>query len=385
MSKTNSWLCTYAVAQLGKPYKMGSAGKFIKSTQKTLQQYKHAYSKSAHTNPNYNSSVKTHDCSGLIVGALTCKGVNKKPTLSSPVYHGASSMWKYNCENRHESMSGFDKIPGRIVFVKNKGKTKAKHPYSHVGIYVGTFKDSTGTHKDAVIEAMGRKFGVVYSGLKKWDAWAQLKCCKVDTSVGQVFTNTGSSGTGNPQSLINVKQIDPYIVTIPPVKMDLDYSNYKKHHVAAMMFNAGNLFDNRHQKKTYKNPYLDSQVKQCTEINLPFALYADVRAHNEIEADAECRALYYILDEHPPKLGLWLYLETSQNKAMNDKIIAIYYKYIEKWGLKARCGIYIQISRLSSISWDSWQNKFYLWGIDTSIDLKKVDGKLLQPSMFEVK
>lgn len=384
MSKTNSWLCTYAVAQLGKPYKMGSAGAFKKSTQKTLKQYKHAYSKSAHDNPNYNSSVKTHDCSGLIVGALTCKGVNKKPTLSSPVYHGASSMWKYNCENRHESMSGFDKIPGRIVFIKNKGKTKAKHPYSHVGIYVGTFTDSTGTHKDAVVEAMGRKFGVVYSGLSKWDAWAQLKCCKVNTKVGQVFTSTGSS-SGSSAVTIKVKAIDPYAVVIGAVKVDTDFKKLKDADVAFMMFNAGSLFDSSHKKKTYKNPYLDNHITRCMEVNLPFALYADVRAHSEIEADAECRALYYILAEHSPKLGIWLHMDTNQSLAVNDKIIAVYYKYIQQWGLQSRCGFYMPISKLNTISWSSYQDKFYLWGIDTSLDLKKVSGKLLQPSMFEVK
>lgn len=385
MSKTNSWLCTYAVAQLGKPYKMGSAGAFKKSTQKTLQQYKHAYSKSAHSNPNYNNSVKTHDCSGLIVGALTCTGVNKKPTKSSPVYHGASSMWKNNCENRHESMSGFDKIPGRIVFIKNKGKTKNKHPYSHVGIYVGTFTDSTGTHKDAVVEAMGRKFGVVYSGLSKWDAWAQLKCCKVDTKVGQVFTSTGSSGSGGSAVTIKVKAIDPYAVVIGAVKVDTDFKKLKDADVAFMMFNAGSLFDSSHKKKTYKNPYLDNHITRCMEVNLPFALYADVRAHSEIEADAECRALYYILAEHSPKLGIWLHMDTNQSLAVNDKIIAVYYKYIQQWGLQSRCGFYMPISKLATISWSSYQDKFYLWGIDTSLDLKKVSGKLLQPSMFEVK
>lgn len=386
MAKTNSWLCTYAVAQLGRPYKMGSAGKKIKSTQSTLKQYKHEFSSKAHNNPNYGEKVKTHDCSGLIVGALTCTGINKSPTKSSPVNHGASSMWKSDCTNKHTDMSGFDKIPGRIVFVKNTGKTKNKHPYSHVGIYVGTFKDEYGTHKDAVIEAMGRKYGVVYSGLKKWDAWAQLSCCKVDTSVGQVFTcSGGSGGSGNPQALIKVSKIDPYIAIIGPISLSVSYADLKKHKVSAMMFNAGSLYDIQHKKKTYINPFLAKQVKECMEANMPFALYADVKAHNVIEADAECRALYYILDLYPPKFGIWLKMDTGQNLATNDKIINVYYKYITEWGLKGRCGIYIEISKLSTISWSSFQDKFYLLGVDKSIDYKKVEGKLLQPSMFEVK
>ena len=78
-------------------------------------------------------------------------------------------------------------------------------------------------------------------------------------------------------------------------------------------------------------------------------------------------------------------MDTNQSLAVNDKIIAVYYKYIQQWGLQSRCGFYMPISKLGTISWSSYQDKFYLWGIDTSLDLKKVSGKLLQPSMFEVK
>ena len=384
MSKTNSWLCTYAVAQLGRPYKMGSVGGKITSSQKTLQQKNHQATNKGYTNPNYNESVKTHDCSGLIVGALTCKGVNKSPDKklkkTCPVIHGASSMWNYNCKNRHQDMDNFDYVPGRVVFLKNP--PGSKHPFHHVGIFVGTINDSSGTHKNMVVEAKGRKWGVVFSKVDKWDAWAQLSCCSEDTTVGQVFTYGGGV---DPQSLIKVSAIDPYLAIIGPIASDVDYAELRKFKVSAMMFNAGSLYNIQHKKKTYINPFLDSQVTKCLEANMPFALYADVKAHNEIEADAECKALYYILDLYPPKFGIWLKMDTGQGVSMNDKIINVYYKYITEWGLKGRCGIYIDIAKLSTISWSSFQDKFYLLGIDKSIDYKKVEGKLLQPSMFEVK
>ena len=388
MANSNKWLCIYAVAQLGRPYKMGDSGAFRKSTQKTLKQHNHQYSSKAYDNPNYNQEVKTHDCSGLIVGALRCTSVNGKFKKKSPVAHGASSQFKA-CKNQHTSMSGFDHIPGRLVFIKNTKKDKNKYPYSHVGIYVGTIKDNNGTHKDVVVEAMGRDYGVVFSKLSKWDAWGQLKCCSEDTTKDMVFSSSGSSGGGGGSGgnavTLKVSAIDPYIASIGPIKTNFDYSVLKKNKVAAMMFNAGSLFDIQHKKKTYKNPFLDEQVKKCEEQNMPFALYADVKAHNVVEADAECRALYYILDLHPPKLGIWLKMDTGQSVGTNDAIIEVYYKYIEKWGLKSRCGIYIDISKLSTISWDKFQDRFYLWGIDKKIDFKTVEKKLLQPSMFEVK
>lgn len=387
MSKTNSWLCTYAVAQLGKPYKLGTHGAFRKCTQKKYRQSKHKATgeNDWHTNPYYDKEVKYHDCAGLVLGALMCSGVNSKPKGNPPIASGASSMWANNCKNRHTTMLGFDKVPGRLVFTQNKKANKNKYPYSHVGIYVGTFTDSTGTHKNAVIEAMGKDFGVVYSSASssRWDAWAQLSICKEDTSVGQVFTATG--GGVDPQSLINVKNIDPYAVTIGPAQTNVDFAKLKQHKVAIVMLNAGSLFDASHKKKTYINPNLDSQVLGCMSANLPFALYADVRSHNEIEADAECNALYYVLARHSPPLGIWLRLDTQQSVATNNKIINIYYKYIEKWGLVDRCGFYMDISKLANFTWGDYQEKFYLWGIDTNIDFKKVEGKLLQPNMFEVK
>ncbi len=386
MSKTNSWLCTYAIAQLGKPYKLGTHGKFIKCTQKKYLQSKHKATgeNDWHTNPYYGKDVKYHDCAGLVLGALMCSGVNSKPKGNPPIASGASSMWANNCKNKHTTMLGFDKVPGRLVFVFNTKSNKNKYPYSHVGIYVGTFTDSTGTHKDAVIEAANKRTGVVYSKVtaSKWGAWAQLSVCKEDTTEGQVFVNT--SGVLNPQSLIKVNAIDPYIATIGPTNVSVDYKKLKDYKVSAVMFNAGSLFDAGHKQKIYKNPYLDSQVKKCEEANLPYALYADVRAKNEIEADAECRALYYILATFSPKLGIWLHITADHGLATNDKIIDVYYKYIEKWGLKARCGIYIEKSKLSTISWSKYQDKFYLWAIDKMTDFKKVENKLLQPSMFEV-
>lgn len=385
MSKTNSWLCTYAIAQLGKPYKLNWHGAFAKCTQKKYRQSKHKLTgeNDWHKNPYYGENVKYHDCAGLALGALMCSGVNSSPKGNAPISSGASSIWANNCKNKHTSMSGFDKVPGRLVFVKNTKKNKNKYPYSHVGIYVGTFTDKNGTHTDAVIEALGKDFGVVYSKVtnSKWGAWAQISCCKEDTKVGQTFAVTN---TLNPQDLIKVDTFSPYVAIIHPTNTKIDYAKLKESKVSAMMFNAGSLYDLSHRKKTYKNPYLDSQVKGCTEANLPFALYADVRATSEIEADDECRSLYYIISEHPPKLGIWLHMVTGQGVTVNDKVINVYYKYIEKWGLKGKCGIYIDMKSLSTISWSSFQDKFNLLGIGRSLDLKKVENKLLQPSMFEV-
>ena len=378
MATKASKLCTYAIQQIGKPYWYGTAGqKASKSLYNSLKKshpkyYKWAYSDSV-------AGQKVHDCSGLISAVVS-------------VAHGATSQYRA-CSSRSSTKKNFPGIPGTLVFV-NDGSDK-----SHVGVYIGKLTTTDGKkYTDAVVEAKGHRWGVVVSRWSdaKWGSWGQLKSSKLtyDTTKGQSFVAGSSNAssptasvanTVNPQSIIKVNQIDPYIVTLGPAATVVDCQFLKKNGVAAAMIYAGALYDSSHKIKTYENPNLAKLASTCDKYNLPYALYVTVRAHTEIEADAECRALYYIISAYPPKFGLWLYIQTNKDQATNDKIIDVYYKYMQQWGLQDRCGIYIEISRLSSISWSKFQNKFYLWGIDKSIDFKKVEDKLLQPSMFEVK
>ena len=374
MATKASKLCSYVIKQIGKPYWYGTAGQ--KASETLYKQMKKSHPKYYKwTYSDKVEGIKVHDCSGLISAVVNVK-------------HGATSQYKA-CSTKSSTTKDFPGIPGTLVFKNDKDGGKY-----HVGVYIGNLTTADGKkHTNAVVEAMGHKWGVVVSSWPgSWDSWGQLKSSKLtyDTKKGQSFiaTKSGTSTSGgdvDPQSLIKVSAIDPYIATIPPIKESINYANLKKYRVSGMMFNAGSLYDSSHRKKTYQNPYLNSQIKRCMSANLSFALYADVKAHNEIEADAECRALYYTVSEYSPELGLWLYINTQRDQEMNDKIINVYYKYIELWGLKHRCGIYIEISRLSMISWSKFQDKFYLWGIDKSLDFKNVEGKLLQPSMFEVK
>ena len=188
------------------------------------------------------------------------------------------------------------------------------------------------------------------------------------------------------ENKIKLNQIDPYVAIIGPYKTSVDFGKLKSYGVSAMMFCAGGLYDASHKKKKqYKNPYLDDQVKRCLSAKMPYGLYAEVRAHNEIEADAECLALYYILADDPPKYGIWLRMLTgSKSKTVNDKILDRYYKYITTWGFRLKCGIYIEKDKLNTISWENYEDKFYLLAIDRMTNFKSVEDKLLKPEMFDI-
>ena len=384
MAKKASTLCSYVIKQIGKPYWFGTAGQVASSVLYKYMKKHHAkYYKASDFPKQYGKKV--HDCSGLIVAVL-----------GSSVKHGATSQYK-QCSSKSPNKKNFPAIPGTLVFVNANSSGSKK---SHVGVYIGNLTTSDGKkYTDAVVEAKGHKWGVIVSKWsdKKWNSWGLLKSslCNYNTTKGQAFiaakANTSTTTVANtasvdPRTLIKVDQISPYIATLGPSVKSADFSFLKKNDVVAIMLYGGALYDASHkEKKVYQNPNLASLAKSCTEANLPYAMYVDVRSRTVIEADAECRALYYVISEFPPKFGVWLHLDTKNSQGTNDKIIEIYYKYLQQWGLTDRCGIYIKISDLSTISWSKFQNKFYLWGIDKTLDFKKVEDKLLEPSMFEVK
>lgn len=384
MPQTNSWLCQYSICQLGRPYWYATSGQ-ISSESLYVNHVKPSIISALGSYALYNNyesqlGVKVHDCSGLIVGALTCDDVNGEPVSSSPVVHGATSQF-YACSPTSETMSDFPYIPGTLVFHTN-GEYK-----SHVGIYVGDFIDADGdSHSNAVVEAMGHNWGVTTTDISndKWDAWGQLECCTIDTKKGQKFDARSSNGLARGNITINTQNMRPFVATVTPnYSNKIDYDKIKAARISAMMFYAGELYDAGHNQHTYANPHLAKLVQDCNDNGMPYALYVNIRARTEIEADKECRTLYYVISRYAPKLGLWLSLQTNNSIQTNDAILKIYCRYLEQWGFKEKAGLYVTPQQLSRISWPSFQNTLYLWLID-AMDVNTVDDELLQPEMFEV-
>lgn len=386
-TRTNSWLCQYAICQIGKPYWYGTSGQisspeiFRDITTPAIEAHLGEYVLASYSNYMDQLNVKVHDCGGLVSGALTCESVGAAPTLTNPLNDPGAMFW-VDCTVKSYTMDDFPYIPGTLVFHTNDAGKK-----SHVGIYVGSFLDLNGeSHTNEVVEAKDHSSGVVTSSIDSstWDCWGQLDCCTIDTTTTTMFDARSASVATNTTVTLNAEAMTPFVATISPQdNPTLDYDKIKEARISAMAFFGGELFTGSHVKKTYINPYLENQIQQCNDAGMPYLLYVNVRSQTEIEADAECKALYYIVSHFPPKLGLWLCIKTTNSVEMNDKIIEVYYKYIEQWGLKSKCGFYLDKSQLSDISWTSFQDRFNLWLIDP-MDVTKVDNELLQPEMFEV-
>lgn len=386
--RRNSWLCNYAICQLGKPYWFNTSGE-ISSKELYRDQVEPAitsqlgsYSLGLYSDYTDQLGVKVHDCAGLIAGALTCESVGAAPTLTNPLNNQQSIFYADCTKKRSDDMDDFPYIPGTIVFHTNDAGSK-----THVGIYVGNFIDLDGdSHDNEVVEAMGHSYGVTTTKLSnsKWDSWGQLDCCTVDTSKGMTFDARSASLASGSAVQLHPEVTTPFVATIAPqYNPTLDYDKIKKARISAMSFFGGELFDSSHNKKIYVNPYLSNQVQQCNDAGMPYMLYVNVRAKTVIEADEECRTLYYVLAQFPPKLGIWLTLQTNNSIELNNSILEIYYKYIERWGFKAKCGFYLTPEQLAKFDWPKFQDRFSLWLISPK-NVSEVDDELLQPDMFEV-
>lgn len=185
------------------------------------------------------------------------------------------------------------------------------------------------------------------------------------------------------QSTIAVGNIKPYMITVTPGTLGVNYQRMRTFGVVGTMFWAGSRFDGRHSvRATYMNSSLKNQVAEANHDEMPYALYATVRANTEQEAKDECYWLYFVISKYPPKLGLWLELDLSGTPQSRQKVIDVYYKNILKWGLKDKCGFYATRDQLMRLGYKEYLDRFSVWLISPMDDLSSLDS-LLTPAIFK--
>lgn len=156
MTKTNTGLVEYALAQLGKPYWWGTFGQIASAgllVQKRTQ-YPDRYNTYG-DECKKQFGQKVHDCVGLIKGYLWCDTPDSEPIYKASQDVAVSGLFMVCPENG--SIDTMPDTPGVCVFMRDM---------SHVGVYIGG---------GYVVEATGHARGVVKTKLagRGWGLWGK--------------------------------------------------------------------------------------------------------------------------------------------------------------------------------------------------------------------
>ena len=183
MTKTNTGLVEYALAQLGRPYWWGTFGQIASAgllVQKRTQ-YPDRYNTYG-DECKKQFGQKVHDCVGLIKGYLWCDTPDSEPIYKAAQDVAVSGLFMVCPENG--SIDTMPDLPGVCVFMANMG---------HVGVYVGD---------GWVVEATGHARGVVKSKLagRGWGLWGKPRWISYEAAAtpaqpAQTTTPTASTLT----------------------------------------------------------------------------------------------------------------------------------------------------------------------------------------------
>ena len=200
--------------------------------------------------------------------------------------------------------------------------------------------------------------------------------------VGDGNLNGDLSGLGYPSNTgnlaLNLSETSPYIVKIPESATSFDGDMFKESQICGVALSAGYLYSSKTHlsNDSYIAKNLHKQVKCADKYNLPFALIAEVRARSVSEAKLECDKLYYVCAAHVPVMSLWLHLDFSTSKSINNQILEYYIDRASSWGFKNTLGIYVTQDELDMVDWDDYSDVLYLWKVDHTLDVKDYVGVL---------
>lgn len=177
----------------------------------------------------------------------------------------------------------------------------------------------------------------------------------------------------------------PYLITLDRKSKLPDWKPLHEMGVAGAIVEGGYLFDITHTKQTkFRSPKFNEQIKWCKENEVNVGLLWTARARNRQEAEEEADRLYFLTLDSAITVGLWLKLELTSNKVINDGILETYYSKLSTFGFSRKLGIKTTDAMLKLISWeDKWHTKFALWIDDPFENIEDLDD-LMRPSHFDI-
>ncbi len=185
---------------------------------------------------------------------------------------------------------------------------------------------------------------------------------------------------------IDYTKINPYIVVLDKdTPENIDLEEYKQNGVVGAIVEAGYLYDiNHHKMNQFQQVNLVNQLNMLIGANFNFGYYFTARAANISEARSEIYELSFVIRRNSPALGVWIKLELlSTEISVNDTIVQCYQDQLIRLGLIGKIGFYTTKESLAKISWNKFQDNWYLWIIE-HVDSTSELQQLLDPTFFDI-
>lgn len=175
-----------------------------------------------------------------------------------------------------------------------------------------------------------------------------------------------------------------YIITINRNDTLPSIPTLKKKDILGVVIEAGYLYTSTHKEvSTFKNPRLDGVMNQVAKHSFPFGFYFNARGTSISEIRKEIYELSFVIRKYPPQLGVWLKLDLTTSKSINDKLLEYYYEKLSELGLVGQVGLYVKESVLDTITWGDFQDDWWLWLIKKYTKKAQLSAKL-DPSLFDI-
>lgn len=340
----------------------------------------------SHGYSQYNRWGPDYDCSSMIISAYEAAGIPVKTAGAQRTYDMEQNFKKCGFEvvKNWNKATGAGLIRGDVVL-------NVSH---HVEMYIGNgqlVKASQDEYGGIAGANPGDQTGqeIRVSGYYNfpWDMALRYKNQTEQYTGGSTSFPTASEYAVE-GTLVDVepdyKEIKCYMTALDRSSKKVDYEALRGIGVIGTMLEAGYLYDQSHMEvNTFVSPALDSQVSAAKKADMPYAFYTYVRSRNVKEANLELKWLRIYIQKYTPSLGVWLKLELTDNKSMNDMIIGRYKTLLEASGLKGKMGFYVTRTQLSRITWSKWQDDFLLWLVAPVKNISEIE-QILTPEFFDL-
>lgn len=243
-----------------------------------------------------------------------------------------------------------------------------------------------------LFERQGQIANEVNKRLKNGESYADGSSEKksdttYDVNTGETTSTDSATATRSGTSVqltINWEVFNPYLVRLDRNTQIGSYSMLKDAKVLGAVVEAGYRYHaNGVQTDKFESPEVKHQVTSLQDCKLGYGFYTVCRARDVVQAKEEMFHFSFVIRRYPPTMGAWLELDLGHNTDTNNLIIERYKKELVRLGFTGKMGLICTRDMLSYFDWDTYQQDFFLWLVESIESTDELD-QLLDPVFFDV-